>query len=322
MLTAISHKTKQFSLVLIKIGLVVAAFYFIYTKLFQNSDLNFDEFVHYLSDYSSISANTILALVLLSSFNWFCEILKWQTLVESLSRIKFKEAATQTLGALTASLLTPNRIGDYGAKAMYYLPQQRKKIVLLNLIGNTSQMIITTVFGVIGFIYFTRRFQPELNYKGLYILLLFLSITILFLIGILKSTGLKKQKKMLYKLLHFVNNFSKKTLSKIAFFSLVRYALFSFQFYYLLYLFGIDLNYFEAMAMISTMYLLSSLIPSIFIFDVIIKGGVATYLFGLIGVPETIILSIITLMWILNFVLPSVIGSYHVLKFKLPKTAS
>jgi len=98
--------------------------------------------------------------------------------------------------------------------------------------------------------------------------------------------------------------------------------IFTFQFYYLLVLFGIDMSYLEAMSAIACMYILSSIIPSIFIFDVIIKGGVAVYLFGLIGVSESIVLSIVTFMWILNFVLPSVIGSYHVLKFKFPKTTS
>ena len=100
------------------------------------------------------------------------------------------------------------------------------------------------------------------------------------------------------------------------------FLIFSFQIYYLLLLFGVEINYFAAMATISSMYLLSSIIPSIFIFDLIIKGGVSVYLFGLIGIHEAIILAIVTLMWILNFVLPSVIGSYHVLNFKLPKTVS
>ena len=322
MLTAISHKTKQFSLVLIKIGLVVAAFYFIYAKLFHNSDLNFDEFIQNLMNFSSISANTILILLLLSIFNWFFEILKWQTLVDCITEISFNDAAIQTLGALTASLLTPNRIGDYGAKAMYYQALQRKKIVLLNLIGNSAQMAVTTIFGTFGLAYFALRFQPELNYNGLLIGFGVLGFTATFLIWILKTDGLKKQKKSLYKQLDFLKDISKNSIFKIFLFSLVRYLIFSFQFYYLLYLFGIEMNYFEAMTVISSMYLLSSVIPSIFIFDVIIKGGVAIYLFGLIGVPESIILSIVTLMWILNFVLPSVIGSYHVLNFKLPKTVS
>lgn len=109
---------------------------------------------------------------------------------------------------------------------------------------------------------------------------------------------------------------------KVILYSLVRYLTFSFQFYYLLFLFGVEISYFEAMIAISSMYLLSSIIPSIFIFDVVIKGGVAVYVFGLMGVSEVIILSVVTMMWILNFVLPSVIGSYHVLRFKLPKMAS
>ena len=67
------------------------------------------------------------------------------------------------------------------------------------------------------------------------------------------------------------------------------------------------------------MYLLASIIPSIFIFDVIIKGSIAVYLFSLAGVNELIILSIITLMWGLNFVTPSVFGSYYVLNFNFPK---
>jgi hypothetical protein len=35
-------------------------------------------------------------------------------------------------------------------------------------------------------------------------------------------------------------------------------------------------------------------------------------------VSELIILSIVTMMWILNFVLPSILGSYFVLSYKYP----
>ena len=322
MLTAISHKTKQFSLVLIKLGLVVAAFYFIYTKLFHNSVLHFDKFVQNFMDFRSISVNTILILMLLSIFNWLFEILKWQTLVGCISKISLNEAITQSLGALTASLLTPNRIGDNGAKAMYYKRHLRKKIMLLNLVGNSAQMAITTIFGTLGFIYFTLHYEPELNYKGPFIWFGVICFIFIMLVWSFRAKWLKKQKKSIYKLLYFIKNISKMILLKTVLFSLVRYLIFSFQFYYLLLLFGVELNYLEAMVIISSLYLLSSIIPSIFIFDVVIKGGFAVYLFGLIGVAETIVLSIITLMWILNFVLPSVYGSYYVLTFKLPKTVS
>lgn len=322
MLTAISYKTKQFLLVLIKLSLVVAAFYFIYSKLFQNGDLSFGEFIQNLIKFSSISSMTVLILLFLSLFNWFLEIQKWQTLVSAVMRVSFIEAKSQSLGALTASLLTPNRIGDYGAKAMYFQSHLRKKIMFLNLLGNSAQMGMTTIFGSVGFIYFVLRYEPELNYSVIIIWLAVIVITSLLLIWTLKAKWLSKQTKIFYKLIDFMKCISIKITLKVLLYSLFRYLIFSFQFYYLLFLFGVDLSYLEAMVAISSMYLLTSIIPSIFIFDVVIKGGVAIYLFGLIGVSESIILPIVTCMWILNFVLPSVIGSYHVLRFKLPKTVS
>jgi len=101
----------------------------------------------------------------------------------------------------------------------------------------------------------------------------------------------------------------------IFFYSVIRYAVFSFQFYFLLRLLGANIGYKEAMIGITSMYLLSSIIPTIFIFDVIVKGSVAVYVFGYLGINELAVLCVITLMWILNFVLPSVFGSFHVLNF-------
>lgn len=322
MLKAISYKTKQFLLVLIKLGLVVAAFYFIYHKLFQNNTLHFEEFTQTLSNSGSISVHTIIILLILSVLNWLFEILKWQTLVKGTSELSFAQAKAQTLGALTASLITPNRIGDYGAKAMYYQPQLRKKIVLLNLIGNSAQMGVTTLFGIIGFAYFILRFQPTLNYVGVFTWFAIIGMITVTLMLLLKMSGLKNQKTSLYRQLAFIKDTTKKSVFNIVLYALIRYLIFSFQFYYLLLLFGVEMNYLDAMAGISSMYLLSSIIPSIVIFDVIIKGGIAVYLFGLIGVSESIMLSIVTFMWVLNFVLPSIIGSYHVLHFKLPKIVS
>lgn len=74
------------------------------------------------------------------------------------------------------------------------------------------------------------------------------------------------------------------------------------------------------MIVITTMYLLSSIIPTIFVFDVVIKGSIALYLFSFIAVNELTILSIVTLMWILNFVLPNVFGGFYVLNFDYYKT--
>lgn len=321
MLIAIYYKSKQFSLALIKIGLVVGAFYLIYNKLFLNSDYQFDDLFQVLTNFEALSYKTVLFLVMLSISNWFFEILKWQNLVSSVRVISFKDAKEQSLGALTASLLTPNRIGEYGAKAMYYTAPFRKKVMLLNLLGNTIQMVITTIFGSLGLMYFSLNFEPTFNYMGILIWFSIIVFISLILIAFFRIKGFQKQKRLYGRLINFIKTISQKTILITVGYSVLRYLIFSFQFYFLLTLFGGNLTYLEAMAAISSMYLLSSIMPSVFIFDVVIKGGIAVYIFGLLDISQTIVLAIVMLMWILNFVLPSIIGSYHVLHYKLPKSS-
>jgi hypothetical protein len=319
MTNALPYKTKQFFFVLIKLSIVVGAFYFIYQKLTNNADLSFSIFVTFLTKNNIFSPKNIVFLVFLSIFNWFLEILKWQKLVSYTKKISFKSAAEQTLGSLTASLFTPNRIGEYGAKAIYYLSSFRKRIMLINLLGNLLQMVVTVILGIIGFRFFISEYDININYYKLArIAMLGLMTVILIGFGIRKSKFTIKGFS-LEKIKNFVLNFSKVTIAYGFVLSLLRYTIFSFQFYYLLHIFGVNINYLNAMIIITSMYLLASIIPSIFIFDVIIKGSVAIYLFTFIGVNELTILSIVTIMWLLNFVLPSLFGSFYVLNFNFPK---
>ena len=315
----VPYKTKQFFLVLIKLSIVAGAFYFIYSKLVENNDLSFSIFSAFLVENDTFSLKNIMFLIILSVFNWFFEILKWKTLVKPIKTISFIGALEQSLGGLTASLITPNRIGDYGAKVIYYEKPYRKRIILMNLLGNISQMTITTVLGIFGLVIFMNQYQIEIDY---YRLLRFVAIVLLIgvfsLFGI-KYRGFKIKGYSIQQLLDYIKNIPSSIHTINLTLALVRYLIFSFQFYYLLTIFGVDLPYFNAMVVITSMYLLASFIPSITIFDAVIKGSVAVFLFGCVEVSELTILSIITLMWLLNFAVPSVVGSYFVLNFNLPK---
>jgi hypothetical protein len=315
----IPYKTKQFFFVLIKMSIVVGAFYFIYSKIAENENLQFSEFWSFLKENDTFSVKNIMFLVILSSFNWFFEILKWQYLVKTIKQISFKNALEQSLGGLTASLITPNRIGDYGAKATYYAKQFRKRIVLLNLLGNMAQMTITSIFGVVGFIIFVNRYQIDVNYYRVVKFGFILIMISLFTIFGVKQKRYKIRGYSIDRILDYVKGITTKTHVINLSLSLIRYLIFSFQFYFLLTLFGVEVDYTKAMVVITSMYFLASIVPSISIFDVVIKGSVAVFLFGFVEVNELTILSIILLMWLLNFAIPSLFGSYFVLNFKLPK---
>ena len=320
MFGATSYKTKQFFLVLIKLSIVVGAFYFIYNKITSNENLEFSNFVDFLSKNDRFSAKTTVFLLILTVFNWFLEILKWQALVSFVKKISIYNALEQSLGSLTASLFTPNRVGEYGAKIMYFPKAQRKKIALMNVFSNSFQMTITVVLGIIGLSFFIQKYDPDINYyKVARFLGIILLVTFLVFFS-LKKNVFAIRGFSVEKIIAYTKTLPLELYMKGLGLSLLRYLVFSFQFYFLLYLFGVDVSYFNAMIVITSMYFLASVIPSIFIFDVIVKGSVAVYLFDIVGVNELTTLSVIMIMWLLNFVLPSIIGAIFVVSFKLPET--
>nr|WP_179349955.1 lysylphosphatidylglycerol synthase domain-containing protein [Winogradskyella pacifica] len=315
----VPHKIKQFLFVLIKLSIVVGAFCFMYSKIVQNENLEFNKFVAFLDKNDVFSLQNSFILILLTSSNWFFEILKWQHLVTILRPISFKSALEQSLGGLTASLITPNRIGDYGAKAIYYTKTFRTKIVLLNLLGNMAQMTITMVLGAIGFILFINRYPIGINYNkavGIGAIILLIGLVIFYVMTQKRS---KIKGFSLVFIIDFIKSIPLKTHGLNLSLSLIRYLIFSFQFYYLLSVFGVTISYVDAMIVITSMYVLASIVPTISIFDVVVKGSIAMFLFSYLDVNEFIVLSTTTLMWLLNFVIPSIFGSYFVLNFKLPK---
>lgn len=314
---SVSYKTKQFFFVLIKLSIVAGAFYFIYHKLTKNEHLSFSDFNRILIENHAFSLKNISFLLFFTILNWFLEILKWQKLASIVAKISIIKSLEQSLGALTASLFTPNRIGEYGAKAIYFQYGMRKKIMLLNLLGNIAQMTITTIFGLLGFVAFYNYYNPTINPYKLFTAFGIMVFIFSFYRIFLKNKSIEIKGFPISKIVTFIKSISLKIKTQVLGLSILRYLIFSFQFWFLLMIFKIDLSYLEAMSIITSMYLLSSIIPSVFIFDIVIKSGVAVYLFSFAGVDQLIILSITTIMWLLNFVLPSVFGSYYVLNFNL-----
>ena len=154
---SIPHKAKQFLVLLIKLLIVGGAFYFIYNQLANNDKLDWEKFIILFQKNQSVAG--ISFILLLSVLNRFFEILKWQNLVLYIHKISLPEATKQVLGALTAGLFTPNGVGEYAGKALFFEKSKAKKIVFLNLICNGIQMILSIVFGIFGLLYFNANYN-------------------------------------------------------------------------------------------------------------------------------------------------------------------
>ncbi|WP_310557382.1 hypothetical protein [Flavobacterium sp.] len=306
---SISHKTKQFLVLAIKILIVVGAFYFIYKQLADNEKLDWQKFIVLFQKNQSVVG--ILFILFLSFLNRFLEILKWQNLVSSFKVISIGEATKQVLAALTAGIFTPNGIGEYAGKALYFEKSQAKQIVFLNLICNGIQLILSVGFGTIGLLILGFRFW----------VLMIMGFASLFFVFTFFSKKVKIKGYSIEKFIKKINEIPKAIHRKNILLGIARYITFSHQYYFLFLAFDVDLPYFTLMATITSVYFLASSLPSFQFLDFAVKGSVGVYFFSLLGVNEWIVIFITTLMWFLNVVIPVIMGSYFVLKFK-PKWKS
>jgi hypothetical protein len=317
-LHSISYKSKQFLWLVLKVFVVIGCCFFIYYKIARSKNIDFGDFYSNLINFGIFSTKNIVFLFIFTSFNWILEITKWQVLTEKIQNISWTTAAIQTLASSTLALITPIRTGEYGVKVLYYKKQYRRDIAIAAFAGNLYQLLISLAMGVLGIIYLIDYFDQNFI---TYVCLIFLAgiFVLLILFTLRKSVPFIQVvfQKLLPKF-----RFKQVSQSRKAFLlSFVRYLIFSHQFYFLITLFEIDISYLEAMSCIVSMYGLTSVVPILPLFDFLLKGSVAILLFSFFQVTPIFIISITMLMWILNFAIPSIIGSYFILRLKTTPTA-
>jgi hypothetical protein len=241
-------------------------------------------------------------MFLFSVINWFFEIIKWQILANKIRKISFKDALIQTLSSFTVSMITPNRIGEYGFKLFFFKSLDVKKIIALQSIQSFSQLFATLFFGLMGCLYFK------------YYQLSFVILICFLLKLIVKKLSFLPKKIALY--VAKIRLLVEDVYQSVLILSICRYLIFSTQYMILLYWFDVENNFFELYFTLTLMYLFSSILPTLQFFDVLIKGTVGVFVFDKINVPAATILQVSIIMWFFNMLLPYILGLYYWIKFK------
>ncbi len=313
-MVTLPHKAKQFLVLTAKLLIVGGAFYFIYDRIAQNDGLDWSRLTDVLTGTRAYSLAAVI--LLLSFFNRFIEILKWQNLINSFKKISIAQATEQVLASLTAGMFTPNGIGEYAAKALYYKKDETKNIIFLNLICNGAQLIIAVLAGIIGLIAFNSRYGVMPN-----ILLFVITVGFAVLLTIIFAS--RKVTIRGYSLQRFfanINAIPKTIHHKNLALAFCRYLSIMHQHYFIFLLFGIQLPYPIMISAVAGVYFLGSSLPTFQFLDFAVRGSLAVFFFGLMGVNEWIVVFAATLQWLLNIVIPVALGSYYVFKFKATRT--
>ncbi len=312
--------------VILRVGILGVSIFFLIVQFrakFQ-SGLFLDELNDSLSQAGA--STFILLCFLLMPLNWGIEIVKWKILTASFSTTTLKQCIKGVISGITISMFLPNRIGDVAGKTLWLNPEYRWKGFYVNFYSSIAQISATLLFSSLASIYFLLSYYNGVTsipyYQAFYILLVLLTIMLLlfyFRLGLLGKLIQKIPSKKLKKF-----TFQAAVIEKISFpvrtivilLSLLRFILYSTQFYFAIRAFGCSVAYIDCMMLISLIYLAITIIPQFAISEIASRSAATIAITGLfisvggtfLCVYETHLLLSASFMWLINLFVPAVAG--------------
>ncbi|MEP6748598.1 MAG: lysylphosphatidylglycerol synthase domain-containing protein [Bacteroidota bacterium] len=301
--------------------------YSIYSQIKNQPDLH--ETLHNLRvSITGEQSWKIYLTLLLVPINWGLEARKWQVLLKPVEMIGFFNSFKAILAGLAFSMNTPNRIGEFGGRVLYIHEGYRWKALSLTVAGSFSQLIITLVAGSGGLLFLLTNQITATGIARYYIWIrvLFygsLLVTICLLLLYFRMGQLIKWIEKIPKARPFLQHIAiiedlpVTILLRTMMLSFARYIIFVFQYILLLQLFGVDASIWHSFWLISVLYLILAITPTIALAEVGIRGQVSLLLFTLVSTNKFGIAGAATAIWFINLVIPALAGSLLFLSLKI-----
>lgn len=322
--------------ILIRLTVVVFTIVFIYDQLIYRKDIS-----SLIEDFNLITdgfwTNVLLFIAFgLIPINLLIESFKWRYLIGKLEKVSFLKAVKAVFAGITVSMIMPNRVGDYLGRVFILKKADRLQAVLSTILGSLAQLLTTLIYGLIALVLFFPEYLDisiRFNfwvYVGVIISAIAAIFTLVFaflnfsIFSVLIRRISGRYYGVIEKYSEVFSWYNQQELLNVLLLSMLRYMVFSLQFFLLLQVFGVKIDYFAAMILIAVVYFLMTIVPTIALTEIGVRGSVSLYVFQhhfeYVGLwnPEIAIgvVSASSVLWLFNIVLPAVIGSGFVFNLK------
>ncbi len=302
----------------------------IYQQVLRQPNLN--ESLHYIA--ASVYGPECWKLwtaVLLSVVNWLTEARKWQILMLPLQKLTLTAAFKGTLAGVAFAVNTPNRVGEYGGRMLYVEREYRIHSIALTMIGSASQLLVTFIAGLTGLIFvkthFTEVAAPYISSHwinaSLYIVTAFtIAGTLLYfrlhwIVSFFRRMGLSEKWIQYVKV---VKDIPVSFLLRVLLLSAFRYVIFVCQYILLLQALQIEMPIVDAFWLISILYLILALIPTVTLLELGVRGKTSILLLQGFCNNTIGIYAGGMAIWIINLIIPALAGSFLAARLKLFNT--
>ena len=293
-----SWGNKSIGLILFVVCLVA-----IYNKVAHNENLN-----QYSADikiqFEKVTFFEWSVLLLLFILNYLMEAIKWKNLLASWSPISFLKSYKSVLIGQAFAFFTPARSGDYVGRILLLPPGSKIKGVAQLAWSSYAQLIITISIGSVA-LFFNLPFFPWI--KWFMPLGLIAALFVYFHPGQFKG-WLNKINKLQ------IENKLKLNLLGLSF---LKYMIFILQYTWAVKMLNIPITPIDLWIALGVLFLLLSIIPSISLTDLVIRGQIIVVLLEPYYNNSLMLICLSTIIWAVNFLLPAIIGAFLLINFRI-----
>jgi uncharacterized protein (TIRG00374 family) len=258
--------------------------------------------------------------------NWGIEAKKFQLILSKKTEVSYSNALKSIYAGASTALFTPDRLGNFIGRFIYLKNVDKKVVTAATMLGNFGQLISTITFAFIS-VFLALVFKVSITLSQVNTIYLIVPVAIAWLTLTYyfynPSQLLQLVKKIKWIRKHqdtfnFLEDFSTAESSKILMLSLLRYVIFIIQFYLLLIALGINITGIETICFSGLLYLFTTLIPSPLLGNLGTREVIALLLLSNFENSEMALVASL-LVWLINIIIPSIIGSFFVLKMNQNK---
>jgi Lysylphosphatidylglycerol synthase TM region len=271
-------------------------------------------------------------VVFLLFVNWGLEARKWQLLVGRIQQFSFFRAFKSVLSGCSVTMLTPNRIGEYGGRILYVEEGNRIKAISLTIVGSISQLVVTMIMGCCSLIvlrFFSQNNNSALNLLpdfwsniliylslGVTVFLLFFYFRLGWLVTLIaKIPALQKAVTHI----SVLDEFDNQQLARILFLSFVRYLVFICQYILLLKVMQVEIGSLLCFWLISIFYLVMAIAPTLGFIELPIRAKASWEILKFYTTNQLGVGTAALGIWLINLVIPAIIGGLLILSVKIVK---
>lgn len=275
--------------------------------------------------FSGDTARCMLLVCLLALINWSLEAVKWKFLISKTEAVSFIKSLRAFFNGITLSFFTPNRIGEFAGRVIYLRGENRITGALLSFIGSAAQLLVTIQCGAIAAMLYIDKF---IELQALHLQLLRTGFFLLLLISTWCWWNMPKLVRITDKLnirtswkekVHIWDRCSSADLIRVWALSFLRYAVFTTQSVLMFKAVGVNAGSGELAGLTALSYIFITIIPSIALGELGIRGSVNIALFGYAGALSSDILLATFGIWLINLAFPALFGAISVLFLKIRK---